>query len=487
MTSKKMLLTSSKDADSGPTATSAGVMAGQTTTERCIATMNDASLMIEADRRAAAYVASVSERPPYPDQIALANLAEFDEPYPEQGRSSLDTLDLLDRIGSPATAVTTGPRYFGYVVGGVLPAAAASERMVLAWDQRASTFASSPVSATVEKVAGRWILDALALPKGSAVGFGTSATACTIACLSAARRALLARRGWDWDRDGAVGAPPVRVVASATIHIAVSKALRILGFGLRNVVPAPVDPFGRVDPKRLPELDARTILCLQAGEVNSGAFDPFVDLLPRAAAAGAWTHIDGAFGLWARASSSASLCEGIDAADSWTADGHKWLNTPYDSAFAICRDAEALEAAMSSDAVYAPSEPGAQQNLTLEFSRRARGIPIWAALRTLGRNGLREMVDRNIAQAKEIGEALVSIGYTLPTPVVLNQVLARASDDLKTARVCEFMQSSGAGWFGMTRWNGRAAFRISVCSHRTNHEHVTRLIAALEDALNRVE
>jgi glutamate/tyrosine decarboxylase-like PLP-dependent enzyme len=456
-------------------------------TEEPIPTVNEASLMVEADRRAADYVASVSGRPPYPSPIALANLAEFDEPYPEQGRSALATLDLLDRIGSPATAVTTGPRYFGYVVGGVLPAAAAAERMVLAWDQRASTFASSPVSATLEKVAGRWILDALRLPKESAVGFGTSATACTIACLSAARRTILARLGWDWDSDGAAGAPPVRVVTSATIHIAVSKALRILGFGLRNIVPAPVDQFGRVDPKQLPELDAATILCLQAGEVNGGAVDPFVDLLPRAAAAGAWMHIDGAFGLWARASSSAPLCEGIDAADSWTADGHKWLNTPYDCAFAICRDGKALEAAMASDAVYAPSEQGAQQNLTLEFSRRARGIPIWAALRTLGRDGLREMVNRNISHAKQIGEALVRIGYTLPTPVVLNQVLARASDDMKTARICELVQSSGNGWFGMTRWNGSAALRISVCSHRTNHEHIAELIAALENAWNNTE
>jgi glutamate/tyrosine decarboxylase-like PLP-dependent enzyme len=417
----------------------------------------------------------------------LRNLSSFEEPFPDHSRPPAETLDLLDRVGSPATAVTTGPRYFGYVVGGVLPAAAAAERMVLAWDQRASTYQSSPVAAVVEGVAGRWILDALDLPRESAVGFGTSATACSIACLSAARRTLLARRGWDWDADGAVGAPPVRVVASATIHVAVSKALRILGFGLRNVVPAPVDPFGRVDPKQLPDLDAGTILCLQAGEVNSGAFDPFAELLPRAAATGGWAHVDGAFGLWARASSAAALCHGIDAADSWTADGHKWLNTPYDGAFSICRDARSLQAAMSSDAVYAPPEPGAQQNLTLEFSRRARGIPIWAALRSLGRDGLREMIDRNIAQAKEIGEALVRIGYELPTPVFLNQVLVRASDDAKTKLICETMQKSGAGWFGMTRWEGRAAFRISVSCYRTDSEHIAELITALGATLKVAE
>ena len=201
---------------------------------------------------------------------------------------------MLDDIGSPATAVTTGPRYYGYVVGGVLPAAAAAERLVLAWDQRASTYTSSPVAAVVERQAGRWVLDALDLPRESAVGFGTSATACTIACLSAARRTLLERQGWDWDRRGILGAPQVRIVASATIHVAVSKALRILGFGLDHVVAAPVDAFGRVDPKQLPELDAGTILCLQAGEVNTGAFDPFAAIMPVAGVAGAWMHVDGA-------------------------------------------------------------------------------------------------------------------------------------------------------------------------------------------------
>ena len=449
--------------------------------------MTELDLLSDADRRAAAYVASVANRPPYPSPEALRELAIFQEPFPEGGRTANETLDLLDRYGSPATAVTTGPRYFGYVVGGVLPAAAAAERMVLAWDQRASTFASSPAAAAIEKVAGAWILDALDLPRASAVGFGTSATACTITCLSAARRTLLARKGWDWDQDGAIGAPPVRVVASAAIHVAVSKALRILGFGLRHVIPAPVDPFGRVDPNQLPDLDAGTILCLQAGEVNSGAFDPFAELLPRVRETGAWGHVDGAFGLWARASSAAALCEGIDAADSWTADGHKWLNTPYDGAFSICRDARALEAAMSSDAAYAPSEPGAQQNLTLEFSRRARGIPIWAALRSLGRDGLREMIDRNMVQAKRIGKAMQRIGYHLPTPVVLNQVLARASNDENTKRVCALMQESGAGWFGTTRWDGRAALRISVSSFRTSDEHVDDLITALDVAFRDVE
>lgn len=448
--------------------------------------MNDEALIQEADRRAAIYAASVWARPPYPDQEAIGKLVAFEEPFPSRGRPDCETLELLDDVGSPATAVTTGPRYYGYVVGGVLPAAAAAERLALAWDQRASTHTSSPVAAVIERQAGRWVLDALDLPRESAVGFGTSATACTIACLSAARRSLLARHGWDWDMNGAAGAPPVRVVASATIHVAVLKALRILGFGLHHVIPAPVDSFGRVDPKQLPQLDAGTILCLQAGEVNTGAFDPFARIMPIAADAGTWVHVDGAFGLWARASSSASLCDGVELADSWTTDGHKWLNTPYDGALSICRDASALEAAMSSDAAYSPSEPHAQQNLTLEFSRRARGIPIWAALRSLGRNGLRDLVDRNIAQARRISDAMTRMGYVLPVPTFLNQVLAHAATDEATLAICQAVQCSGAGWFGMTRWNGRDAMRISISSHRTSDDDVATLIDALGNAFQAI-
>lgn len=442
------------------------------------------ALLAEADKRAAAYTASVDDRSPYPEARAIEMLEAFDEDVPVRGRPDHETLALLDDVGSPATAVTTGPRYFGYVVGGVLPAAAAAERLVLAWDQRASTFTSSPVAAVIERLAGRWILDILDLPRESAVGFGTSATACTVACLSAARRALLARRGWDWDADGAFGAPQVRVVASTAVHVAVSKALRILGFGLRNVVPAPVDQFGRVDPARLPELDDNTILILQAGEVNTGAFDPFADILPRANKAKAWVHVDGAFGLWARASSSANLCNGIEQADSWTADGHKWLNTPYDGAFSVCRNADALEAAMSSDAAYSPSEPHAQQNLTLEFSRRARGIPIWAALRSLGRDGLRELVDRNIAQARHLSDSLKDIGFEVPVPTFLNQVLAFTHSDDTTRNICRAVQRSGKGWFGLTIWEHRVAMRISVSSYRTGVDDVASLIDALATAFN---
>ncbi|MBS7660377.1 aspartate aminotransferase family protein [Pseudomonas lalucatii] len=432
-------------------------------------------LLAEADRRALHYFDGIPGRPAFPPASAIAALQSLEHDIPAQGIPASEVLRRLDDIASPATVASNGPRYFGFVIGATLPAAAAAERLVLAWDQCASSFDNSPAADTLERIAGRWVCEVLGLPPESAVGFGTSATACTLACLSAARRKLLARKGWDFDGDGLVGAPEVRVVVSASCHITVKKALRILGFGMNRLIVAPTDVHGRVDPQQLPPLDDLTILCLQAGEVNTGEFDPFAELIPKAKAAGAWMHVDGAFGLWARASSSAHLAEGVELADSWTTDGHKWLNTPYDGAMAICRDADALANAMNSDAAYATASRDAQKNLTLEFSRRARGVAIWAALASLGRDGLREMIDRHIRQAGELAEALRAGGYQVLNRVVLNQVLVRADSDQQTQAIREAAQASGEVWFGPTLWQGRPAFRLSLSSWRTADADVRAL------------
>lgn len=436
-------------------------------------------LLEDADRRALAYLDGIPGRRVFPTPEAIAALAGFDGPLPEQGLPARQALQLLDDLGSPATTASNGGRYFGFVIGATLPAAAAAERLVLAWDQCASSFDNSPAADRIEKAAARWVLESLGLPAESAVGFGTSATACTLACLSAARRALLARKGWDFDGDGLMGAPEVRVVVSASVHITVKKALRILGFGINRLRVAPVDELGRIDPAQLPPLDDMTVLCLQAGEVNSGEFDPFAELIPRARAAGAWVHVDGAFGLWARASSAAALAAGVEQADSWTTDGHKWLNTPYDGAMAICRDAEALATAMNSDAAYASASRDAQKNLNLEFSRRARGVPIWAALASLGRDGLRELIDRHLRQAGHLAERLRGAGYQVLNRVVLNQVLVRADNDEQTLAIRLAAQASGDVWFGPTLWQGRPAFRLSVSSWRTTDADIERLAELL--------
>lgn len=441
---------------------------------------HESDLTRDADRRALHYLHGTATRRVFPDADALAALQAFDEPLPEHGHDAAQTLALMDDLGSPATVASNGPNYFGFVIGAALPAAAAAERLALAWDQCASSFDNSPIAAKLDAVAARWVLAALDLPVGSAVGFGTSATACGLSCIATARRALLARAGWDIDNDGLIGAPEIRVVVSETVHITVKKALRLLGFGLRRLQVAPVDAYGRIDPERLPPLDAQTILCLQAGEVNTGEFDPFVPLIARARAAGAWVHVDGAFGLWARASASKrELAAGVEAADSWTTDGHKWLNTPYDGAMAICRDADAMAATMNADAVYATAARDAQKNLTLEFSRRARGIPVWAALRTLGRDGVAAMVERHCAQAGALADGLRAAGYQVLNRVVLNQVLVRADDDAQTLAIRKAAQDSGELWFGPTVWRGQPAFRMSVSSWRTDQRAIDHAIAVM--------
>lgn len=444
--------------------------------------MNEIELLADADARARRFVAGSESRRAFPDAAAIAALAAFDEALTDAGRPAEETLAMLDEIGSPAAVAGNGPRYFGFVVGASLPVAAAAERMVLAWDQSASTPLGAPGGAAIEKVAERWVLDILSLPPGSAVGFGTSASACGLTCITAARRKLLAQCGWDFDRKGLAGAPPIRAVVSDVAHVTMVKALRVLGFGTDNLVVAPTDDNGRIDPARLPVLDDRTILCLQAGEVNTGSFDPFAELIPMAKAAGAWVHVDGAFGLWARASDKLrGLTEGIDQADSWTTDGHKWLNTPYDCAMAIVRDPEALTGAMTSDAAYSSAGAEAQKNRTMEFSRRARGVAIWAALRSLGRSGVAALVERCVAHAQRIGAALEEAGYDVLNDVALNQVLFRAASDAETVAIRDAAAASGDIWFGGTVWRGRQASRISVSSWRTRDEHVDLAIAKLRE------
>ena len=443
----------------------------------------EVELQASADARAARYILETPTRRVFPDPAAIAALTKFEEPLPQAGRDPHETLQLLDDVGSPATVASNGPRYFGFVVGAALPIAAAAERLMLAWDQGAPLGVTSPVSAAVEQVAARWLLEILDLPRGSAIGFGTSASSSALVCLAAARRALLVRAGWDIDRQGTHHAPRIKAIVSDKTHITVLKALRILGLGTDDIFQAPTDANGRILAEHVPEMDALTILCLQAGEVNTGEFDPFTALIARARQANAWVHVDGAFGLWARATHShRHLTEGVEGADSWVVDGHKWLNTPYDCAMAIVREPKDLAYAMNSDAAYAAGTPNAQKNLTLDFSRRPRGIPVWAALRSLGRDGVDAMVSRHIAQASDIAQSLRASGYEVLNRVVLNQVLARCETESKTRAVIQFIQDSGIVWFGATSWMGQVAFRISVSSWRTQDADIAQLCALMQHA-----
>jgi glutamate/tyrosine decarboxylase-like PLP-dependent enzyme len=440
-----------------------------------------AALLADAARRAAAYLEGLADRPVAPSPEAVAALSALDVPLPEAASDPAAALAELDRWISPATMAMAGPRFFGFVIGGSLPGALAANVLATAWDQNSAKWAVTPGTAALERVALRWTLEALGLPRDAGGGFVTGATVANFTALAAARHAVLARGGWDVEARGLFGAPPITVVVGAEAHVSVLKALAMLGLGRERVVTVAVDGQGRLRPDALPALGGPTIVCLQAGNVNSGAFDPAPPVMARARAAGAWVHVDGAFGLWALAAPGrAHLGAGLAEADSWATDAHKWLNVPYDSGLAIVRDEAALRAAMGVSAAYLP-DAGARDpaDFTPELSRRARGVEVWAALRTLGRAGLADLVERTCRQASRFAEGLTAAGYRVLNEVVLNQVLVSFGDDERTRRVIAALQADGTCWCGGTVWQGRAAMRISVSSWATTDEDVELSLAAM--------
>ncbi len=438
-------------------------------------------LLIDAARRAGRYIDSLDERPVAPTAAAVAALDALGGALPEQGMAPEEVLALLDRFGSPATIASAGGRYFGFVTGGVLPAALASSWLAGAWDQNAFSTISSPVGAAIESVALDWLVDVLGLPRSCAGAFVTGATMANFTALAAARHAVLERAGWDVESDGLFGAPPVTVVIGEEAHATLYKILGLLGLGRGRVVTVPVDDQGRMRADAMPALAGPAIVCVQAGNVNTGAFDPIAAIAERARAADAWIHVDGAFGLWAAAAPDyARLLEGVADADSWATDAHKWLNVSYDSGIALVRNANALRAALSYGAAYLPVGATREPfHYTPESSRRARGVEIWAALRSLGRSGLADLVARNCRMAARMAGALRDAGYEILNEVVLNQVLTAFGDDDATARVVTAVQEDGTCWCGPTVWQGRAAMRISISSWATTDEDIDKSIAAI--------
>jgi glutamate/tyrosine decarboxylase-like PLP-dependent enzyme len=437
-------------------------------------------LHLTADR-AARYLEEIDGRGVAPSPEAVAGLAELDEPLPEGPTDAARVLETLDRIGSPATVAMAGRRYFGFVIGGSLPAALAANWLAGAWDQNPGLFVASPIGTVLEEVSLAWLLDALKLPAGCGGAFVTGATVANFTALAAARHSVLARVGWDVEGDGLFGAPPVTVAIGDEAHPSLIKALGMLGLGRSRVVRVPVDGQGRMIAADLPRITGPTIVCMQAGNVNTGAFDPAGEICARAHDGGAWVHVDGAFGLWAAASPRhAHLVEGAGGADSWATDAHKWLNVPYDSGLAFVRDAAALKGAMSLTAAYLPQgghrEPS---QYTPELSRRARGVEIWAALKSLGRSGLADLIERNCRYARRFAEVLGGAGWEILNDVVLNQVLVSFGGAARNARVIERVQRDGTCWCGPTEWQGRAAMRISVSSWATRDEDVERSAAAI--------
>jgi glutamate/tyrosine decarboxylase-like PLP-dependent enzyme len=431
-------------------------------------------LIADAARRGASYLEGLARRRVAPDAEAVARLRSFDVPFQEGPIDPASVLAELDDVGSPATVATAGGRYFGFVVGGSLPASLAANLLAGAWDQNAALEVMSPVACAVEEVARKWLLSIFGLPADCGAGFVTGTTTANLTALAAARHSLLRQAGWDVETQGLFGAPPITVIVGDEVHVSLLKALAILGLGRERVVRVPVDRQGRMRPDLLPAIHGATIVCLQAGNVNTGAFDPADEICPRAKEAGAWVHVDGAFGLWAAASPAyAPLVRGIEAADSWATDCHKWLNTPYDSGVVIVRSEADLREAMSAPAAYLAEGRGREpMRYVPESSRRARGIEVWAALRSLGRAELAELIERDCRLAARFATGLREAGFEILNDVVLNQVLVAFGDDETTGRVLEGVQSGGVCWCGGTTWQGRRGMRISVSSWATTAEDV---------------
>ena len=438
-------------------------------------------LLTDAAVRAAQYLEAIGSRRVAPTAEDVARLEALGGPLPPHPTDPAQVIALLDEAGSRATVASAGGRYFGFVTGGSLPAALAANWLAGAWDQNAALRVMSPAGAATEEIALEWIQDLLGLPEGCGGGFVTGATMANFMCLAAARHALLSRADWDVEENGLFDAPPIRVVVGDEVHVSLLKALALLGFGRARVTRIAVDEQGRMKAEALPQLDARTIVCIQAGNVNTGAFDPAAEICTRARNAGAWVHVDGAFGLWAMASPALGhLAAGIAGADSWTVDCHKWLNVPYDSGLALVREPEHLRAAMAFGAAYLPAaEKREPAHYVPEASRRARGIEVWAALRSLGREGLAAMLERTCRLAARFADGLQDAGYAVLNEVVLNQVLVCFGDDETTKRIIADVQNDGVCWCGGTQWHGRAAMRISVSSWKTTEEDVDKSLAAI--------
>lgn len=443
--------------------------------------MTTRALLADAADRAATYLEGLPSRTVAPSAEAVAALSHFDRQLPEHPMDPSRVLQDLDEFGSPGTGASAGGRYFGFVIGATLPAALAANMLATSWDQNAALTIISPTTARLELVALRWLLGALHLPPTCAAGFVTGATIANFTGLAAARHSLLRRAGWDVEEQGLFDAPQLNVIVGDEVHVTVLKALAMLGLGRARVTRVPADDQGRMRADKLPQLDDRTIICLQAGNVNTGSVDPLAKIIPRARDAGAWVHVDGAFGLWAAAvPARAALVAGVENADSWALDAHKWLNVPYDCGVAIVRDKDALRGATAVSAAYlvqgAEREPS---EYVPELSRRARGVDVWAAMASLGRSGIEEMIERNCRQATRFATGLRDAGYEILADVVLNQVLVSFGDDETTRRVIAGIQSDGTCWCGGTVWQGRAAMRISVCSWATTDEDVELSLAAM--------
>jgi glutamate/tyrosine decarboxylase-like PLP-dependent enzyme len=440
----------------------------------------DWQLYEQAKNYALDYMQTVLDRPVFPEAEAIKNLAVFREKLPDQPVDPYRVLEKLHQFGSPATVAQTGGRYFGFVNGGIVPTALAAKWLGDVWDQNAALYVMSPIVSVLEDVCEGWLVDLLGLPQNTAAGFVSGTSTASLCGLVAGRDHLLRKNGWDVSSRGLFGAPEIRVVLGAGAHSTVYKALSILGLGKDRLIQVPTDEQGRMRADLLPELDSNTLLILQAGNVNSGAFDPFVEICSKARAADAWVHIDGAFGLWAAASPSLKhLTAGIELADSWSVDAHKTLNAPYDSGLILCRHRDALTQALhmtGSYIIYSENRDG--MLYSADMSRRARAVELWATLMALGRSGVAGLIEDLQQKAVYFADCLRQAGFTVLNEVCFNQVLVTSGDPQQTKELLKLIQASGECWCGGGSWHGDDVIRISVCSYRTTRQDIDQSVRA---------
>ena len=453
--------------------------------------MTERELLARTAALAADYLETLDTRQIRPERGYREMHELFDRAVPDRPADPADVVEELAAVGEQGVMAIGSGRWYGFVAGGAVPSSLAADWLVSAWDQNTGLAEPTPATSALEAITGRWVLELLGLPPDSSFAFVTGCQMAHVTCLAAARHSVYRRAGWDLPQRGLAGAPPLRVVLGGKRHVTIKRALRLLGIGESQEVVLPADSEGRMATEQLgAALDGSTptIVCAQAGEVNTGAFDDLEAIVELAARAGAWVHVDGAFGLWAAASPAlAHLVAGYERADSWATDGHKWLNVPFDCGIALCAHRDDHEAAMEYAAPYlAVSESHVARDpmgYSPEFSRRARAVPVWAAIRELGREGITALVDRCCAHARAIAEGLAALpGCEIVNEVVLNQVLFRFEDDVRTQAILAAVQEEGEAWMSPTTWDGRFTIRISVVGWRTSERDVERTVAAFARA-----
>ncbi len=453
---------------------------------KLLADFLDRSLYQQAEEYGINYLEQAASRHVFPQEDAIENLTKFEEELPEEIGNAKDIIHLLNNYGAPATSTIVGGRYFGFVNGGVIPAALAAKNLSIFWDQNSAMQVISPIASKLESVVQKWLIDLFGLPTETVAGFVSGTMMANFCALAAARYRILHNQGWDVTEKGLFGAPQIRVVTCREAHSTILKSISLMGLGKGNIEWVDVDEQGRIIPENIPELDNRSILILQAGNVNSGAFDNYSQICKKAKSQGAWIHIDGAFGLWAAGTRRLNhLTKDFDQADSWAVDGHKTLNTPYDSGIILCRDQSALTSAlhMKGDYIIIGKERDGMY-YTPEMSRRARVIELWAALKYLGRQGVDQLVSGMHDRALQFAQEITKIdGFVVPNDVVFNQVMVKCSTDQITNKVLQHVQNQRVCWVGGSQWKNSSVIRVSICSWMTTEKDVNLTVESFRSAL----